>query len=216
MADIAFVGLWVGIIGIAFIAWTLIETRSAAFSARETLRIAEETLGETREANKAVVTMSNRIPRFGANTHVTNLRGSYRVPHCIEIFVEFKNYGLTPAHGVNVAVFDVKCLKGASYEEPDFDSADENISKVILPPGQPINTASVPIYGEELNGFLDGSLEWVIFAELTYYTSRNAKPTKCNVVMKVESIYREVNHLWNDGPNGLRFLILSHGIAEAR
>jgi len=49
MANIAWMGSFIGIIGIGFIAWTLHETRNAARSARDTLGIAQDTLAETQK-----------------------------------------------------------------------------------------------------------------------------------------------------------------------
>jgi len=89
MAHYTFVGLIIGMIGIGFIIWTIIETRGAA-------HFAEQALNETKENSKrelrAYVTLSNisggQIP---TTTSVNNI-----------VDFNFQNDGATPASNIKI------------------------------------------------------------------------------------------------------------------
>jgi len=88
-ADMAHLAFRMGLLGIILLSWTLFETRNASDSAAETLKIAENTLYETKKTNKRAQRAYIGIEK----AYISKLaKGSQVIFH-----IWLKNYGTTPA-----------------------------------------------------------------------------------------------------------------------
>lgn len=83
MAHYTYIGIWIGLIGVAFIIWTLIESRKAAYFAERTL---QHTQNATRRELRAYIAQAGRAIEV------------FEVGKKIKVAVAFQNYGSTPAY----------------------------------------------------------------------------------------------------------------------
>ncbi len=103
VANYAHRGFWLGLIGLGFLGWTLIETRKAARAASDTLDVAHATLTEAKRSNN----LNNRpwviVETVSIGPVFRDADGIIRVGVCVKI----RNTGQTPAMkiGFNVGIF---------------------------------------------------------------------------------------------------------------
>lgn len=99
MALVAFWGVWIGLLGLATIVLTLLQTSKASGAASETLRIAEETLTESRKATAAEIRpylIFENVQVNAIGDWITQNRETYTVE------LEVKNIGKYPALNVSL------------------------------------------------------------------------------------------------------------------
>lgn len=108
MANTAFIGLCIGGLGLFFIAWTLVETRSAAKSAADTLDVARKTLSLSKEISYA------ELRAYLAFSHVQI--APVRANEYVHVRMFFKNTGQTPAKNVyNKGIMQIGVEKKANH-----------------------------------------------------------------------------------------------------
>jgi len=121
MAKYTFMGIWVGVIGIFFLVWTLHASRRAAF-------FAEEALSETK-------TSSERELRAYLSVHIMseNFLDSGRVP---TIWIRFQNRGMSPTinischvigMGANETISNISSIQPNDTEEIEWPLEDLNM-----------------------------------------------------------------------------------------
>jgi len=132
MADIAWMGMFIGGIGIAYIAWTLRETREAAKSASKALGVAQDTFEFEKKSRRPWINISDvKIIKISPeeidpnNTYMSISGGPLDtgIPvgsdfRRVEVQVSFENVGSSPA-------INAVCLAGILLKEPFFRRLDD-------------------------------------------------------------------------------------------